>query len=464
MLTLDIPFAGNTPGTDTQALLFARIQAGHPELSITPTTHYIRKIQGFGPKPSGRTVVVIGSLTDKHFEQRFVYNRYPVAAQFTNPLFTQEEIPTVQGLDELALLEYLTDKLGINLAPADFVVKQDGITYTGGYVVPNWRIVSKPDSPFWYGDHVIWMHSGAPFIPPDGPADEEYYPVQLFPQIETTWSSSLEQQVTPPLDLVIGKTVLMRGTEAATNRFRLAQVTDNIPDLALGAEYRVLNMTPESFVLDLPKAVPGVPLPMFPTPSGTFAAAIHDWNSVTGAYTDAEYSASGKNMAFNLNTWTVDYNNVFTCLAIKLPVAGTTQLRVTINSMQVGGPNWFYFGVINENTSVSTVSDFASNGQVSVFTVTPVNNILIFRGDYPQDQIISIDADIEIEVNGEWVPIFEHFQPAPVTDNLVVGPNVDIYLKPNGYCRLILTDIQRSEDTIERVGWTVAGDIYFDLD
>lgn len=170
MLNLTIPFAANPPGTNTYTLLFQQIQAQHPTLGIGQTTHFVKTIKQLPTvvKP-WQSIAIIGSRTDASYEVRFRYDRWPVSRYLTNPLFSAAEIPTVQGLDEQGLLAYLTTKLGLNFNNIDFVVRNAGIIYTGGEVRPNWRVVPAPESPFWYNDQILWLHSGTSVDPDPDP-------------------------------------------------------------------------------------------------------------------------------------------------------------------------------------------------------------------------------------------------------------------------------------------------------
>jgi hypothetical protein len=170
MRNLTIPFTANMPGTNTYTLLFNQIQAQHPTLGIDQTTHFVKTIKQLPTRvrPS-QSIAVIGSRTDAAYEERFRYDRWPISRYLTNPLFSVEELPIVQGLDEIGLLAYLTTKLGLNFNNLDFVVRNAGIVYTGGEVRPNWRVIPAPESPFWYHDQILWLHGGSPVDPGPDP-------------------------------------------------------------------------------------------------------------------------------------------------------------------------------------------------------------------------------------------------------------------------------------------------------
>ena len=170
MLDIDIPMASNIKTANSYTLLFNRIAALHPGLGITQATHFVKTIKQLptATRP-WRSVAVIGKRDDAMWEQRFRYDRYPVSRYLTNPLFTTAELPVVQGLDELNLLNFLTEKYNMGFHPRDFSVQAAGISYCGGEVRPNWRIVCMDGSPLWYSDQVIWLHGGTPVVDPNPP-------------------------------------------------------------------------------------------------------------------------------------------------------------------------------------------------------------------------------------------------------------------------------------------------------
>ena len=161
MYPLTIPFAANTPGTNTLELLFQQLAGQYPQFTISPATHVIRRVQHFSmPYRPERSIVIVGSLVDPKIELRFVYDRYRVSRYLNNPLFNETEIPQVQDMDASQLAQYLTQKFNLNFHGQDFLIELAGITYTGGTLRPNWRLQARPESPFWYDDKIIWLHSG----------------------------------------------------------------------------------------------------------------------------------------------------------------------------------------------------------------------------------------------------------------------------------------------------------------
>lgn len=160
MLDLDIPYALNTLTTDTTTLLFTRIAAAYPALNIKATTHYIKSVQQMPTRyRPWLSVAIVKSKTDPRYEQIFRYDRWPVSRYVTNPVFTAAELPAVQAMNEVQLIAKLRTKLNINFNSVDFLVRPVGIEYTGGDARPNWRLSAAPNSPFWYDDCVIWLHT-----------------------------------------------------------------------------------------------------------------------------------------------------------------------------------------------------------------------------------------------------------------------------------------------------------------
>lgn len=160
MLDLDIPFALNTLTTNTTTLLFTRIAARYPALNIKATTHYVHAVKQMPTRyRPWLSVVQIRSKTDPSYEQIFRYDRWPVSRYVTNPVFTNAELPSVQAMDETQLIAALRTKLNLNFNNVDFLVRNVGILYTGGEARPNWRLSAAPNSPFWYDDRVIWLHT-----------------------------------------------------------------------------------------------------------------------------------------------------------------------------------------------------------------------------------------------------------------------------------------------------------------
>lgn len=160
MLDLDIPFASNTLATNTTTLLFTRIAARYPTLGITPDTHFIKAVQQMPTRyRPWRSVAIIRSKTDPMYEELFRYDRWPVSRYITNPVFANGELPAVQEMDEPALVQALRTKLNLNITAEDFLVRPAGILYIGGEQRPNWRLTAAPNSPFWYADSVVWLHT-----------------------------------------------------------------------------------------------------------------------------------------------------------------------------------------------------------------------------------------------------------------------------------------------------------------
>lgn len=264
MLKLVIPYSANTPGVNTTTLLFSKIQEQHPTLLITEATHYIKKVQQMPTRyEPWQSVVEIGSKTDTRYSKLFQYARWPISRYITNPLFTAPEVLQVKEMDEKELVAFLKTKLALNLNNVDFLVKPDGISYTGGNKQPNWRITAAPNSPFWYSDKIIWLHDGTPVIePPDPDPDPEPEPVvnyqRLFPiDHVAAYLGQGEDYVDPYMRDHIGKTVFLRCPAEPNYKPDIFLVCT--PELTVGTEVRYYNTMsdPYLFIVESESYAPG---------------------------------------------------------------------------------------------------------------------------------------------------------------------------------------------------------------
>ena len=164
MLSFTLEGVDNAPGLDTRALLLDTLAQQHPTW-VTGPQRYIKKIQhfSFAYRPE-RTLLTLGDHTDPHFKVFFVYDRLRITRYLTNPLFHESELVTVRGFSAVELAAYLSEVCDLNINEHDFLIEPAGITYTGGYERPNWRLQARPDSPFWFDNQILWLHT--PMVAP----------------------------------------------------------------------------------------------------------------------------------------------------------------------------------------------------------------------------------------------------------------------------------------------------------
>lgn len=155
-----LDFTANTPDTITYKLVFTAIVNQYPNLNLDMDTHYIENVQAFpGRYRPDQAVIMIRSYRERMEQFRFIVDRYRIDRYLISPLFTTEELTEVLAMSEWDLIEYLIDKTGLNLSPRDFLIQIAGIAHTGGYQRPNYRLRARPDSPFWYGEAIIELHT-----------------------------------------------------------------------------------------------------------------------------------------------------------------------------------------------------------------------------------------------------------------------------------------------------------------
>lgn len=150
-------------GTMPVDALYKRIKETYPAVALNKTNSYIDLIQGFASKYNARRAVVrLKSKTDPTVIEEFYYDRFDIELSVKNPLFTQAELPALIAGTEPALLAAIGKKIKCALTEDDFWVEPHQFVSIGGTQTPNFRLKSRFNSPYWFGEVIVNLHRQTP--------------------------------------------------------------------------------------------------------------------------------------------------------------------------------------------------------------------------------------------------------------------------------------------------------------
>lgn len=162
MRKLNLMLADNPQGGISSEALYMAIERAYPELELTFSNSKIVKIQAFPARyQAARTYLAIERNDEPLRNIEFYYDRFDISLYVTNPLFDAAEAQELADKTEPDVLAAISEKIDQNLTEEDFWINPYQFTSIGGQVGPNFRLKARYDSPMWFGETVVPLHTEA---------------------------------------------------------------------------------------------------------------------------------------------------------------------------------------------------------------------------------------------------------------------------------------------------------------
>lgn len=160
MKFIQLDLSKNPLGSDPVENFYRLLVEQYPDDNLTSQNSSIVSVYNYQDRYSETTARVTISENSHPLNKHIYYiKRFNLEEFIKNPFFSSVEIATVKAMNNsYDLLNYIADKLNVNITEHDVLIEHSYIDYTGGTTTPNWLMQTIESSLWFYGKINLWLH------------------------------------------------------------------------------------------------------------------------------------------------------------------------------------------------------------------------------------------------------------------------------------------------------------------